>query len=293
MRLLSDVTWLNVGAAALVITAIASLFAAAGIYAVTSHYTSHKIALVTVGLWAIIPTAFVESMAYTEALFTALAAWTFYALLKERWLTAACLTAAAGLVRASATTLIAIVCLVCLVAAIRNRHRLRAILAILIAPVGFVGYLAYVGLRLHNVHAWFISLSAPGWDSHFDFGKYTFDGFKQLMQLTDTQNTQISLPGPALVIVIALALGVIVALDRRVPLELRAWTAASLLLIVCTAGMWIGMARFTLPLFPLLVPPAALLARASRSSQVVAVVTLLAISVWWGAFFLRTPGIAL
>jgi hypothetical protein len=293
MHLVGDVTGLAPAAAGLVISAIASLVAVAGIYAVTTRYTTDAIALAAIVLWAIIPTAFILSMAYTEAIYTALAAWTIYALLESRWLTAGILTGAAGLVRASATMLIAVVCLACLIGAIRNRHRLRAVLAILIAPAGMLGYLVFIGLRLHNMRAWFISLTAPGWDVRFDWGRYTLSYFKWLLRLTDTQSVPIWLPGPGLVIIIALALGVIVALNGRVPWELRAWTILSLLLIVGSSNMWIAMPRFTLPLFALLVPPAAVLAGAKRSSQVIAAVTLIAVSVWWGAIFLRMPGIAL
>jgi Gpi18-like mannosyltransferase len=143
IRLASEVTGASASTAGLLVSLVASLVAAAGIYAVVARYASDAVALAAVALWAAMPAAFLESMVYTEALFTAFAVWALYALLRHRWLTAAWLTVWAGLTRASAVTLIAVVCLACLVGAIRNRGRLRAILAMVIAPAGFAGYLLY------------------------------------------------------------------------------------------------------------------------------------------------------
>jgi hypothetical protein len=294
MRAVSDVTTLGPAQAGLLISLAASLVAAAGIYAVVCRYASHAVALATVGLWAALPTAFFQSMDYTEALFTALSAWALYALLRSRWLTAAALTVAAGLTRPSAVALIAVVCLASLLAAIRNDGRWRAIPAILVAPLGVAGYVLFIGLRLHNLRAWFISVTAPGWNNKFDFGKYTFMTFRSVFEIGNRGGRwELATDIVAVYTVICVAAACIIALDRRVPLELRAWTWIAVLFTLGSANTWIPMPRFLMPLFPVLVPAATVYARASRRNQVILAATVMLISGWWGAYFLQTPGIGL
>jgi hypothetical protein len=97
----------------------------------------------------------------------------------------------------------------------------------------------------------------------------------------------------ALFTVAAVAAACVIGLDRRVPLELRAWTWLGVLFTLGAANMWIPMPRFLLPFFPLLVPAAGAFVRASRRSQVALAATVVLLSAWWGAYFLQTPGIGL
>jgi hypothetical protein len=294
MRAVSDVTSIGLAGAGLLISLVASLVAAAGIFAVVSRYASRTTALVTVALWAAMPTAYIQSMVYTEALFTALAAWALYALLRSRWVTAGVLAAVAGLLRAAAVPLIAVVCLACLIAAIRNRHRLRAILGILIAPTGVAAYLLYIGLRVHNLHAWFIAVRAPGWNVYFDFGKYTINHFWWLVRWGDRNDPlAIDVYVVGLLVLVSVVAAVAVGLNRRVPPQVRGWTWLGLVLTLGSANMWFGMARFLMPSFPLLVPAAEVVARASRRNQILLAVTVLMLSAWWGSLFLQTPGMGL
>ena len=50
-------------------------------------------------LWAALPVGIVQSMAYSESLFTALAAWSLWAVLDRRWVLAGVLASCAGLTR--------------------------------------------------------------------------------------------------------------------------------------------------------------------------------------------------
>src|SRR6185312_3238405 len=154
--------------------------AAAGIYALVSRTGRRDLALWVVLLWAVMPAAFVQWMDYTEALYTALAAWCLYALVRGRRLTAATLCLVAGLDRSNAVTLIFVVCLSSLIAAFRLRaaDRLCALAAVLVAPLGVAGYLGYIGVRTGSLHAWFEVENAPGWQSGFDFGRQTLNLFR-------------------------------------------------------------------------------------------------------------------
>ena len=294
MRLGSDVTSLDVSVVGLVISALASLVAAAGIYTLVSRYTSHVAGLVTVGLWAIMPTAFFQSMVYTEALFTALAAWALYALLRAWWLTAAVLTIAAGMLRPDSVPLIAVVCLACGIGAYRGRRPWRGLIGMIIAPAGLAGYLLWIGLRVHNLRAWFISVRAPGWDNSFDFGKYTYQTLLWIVEMGDRENQEsITYTIVALLVVVSLAAACIVTLDRRVPLELKAWTWIGILFILGQANMWFAMARFLMPCFPLLVPAAEAFTSVARRNKIILATTLVLLSAWWGAYFLAYPFIGL
>lgn len=85
--------------AGLLISATSSLFAGAGIYRLVGMFTDHRTALLTVALWATTPVSIVQSMAYSESLFTAIAAWALCFALQEKWVPAGVLACAAGLTR--------------------------------------------------------------------------------------------------------------------------------------------------------------------------------------------------
>jgi hypothetical protein len=294
MRVGSDVTTLSVSAVGLFISAVSSLVAAAGIYTVVSRYTSRAVALTTVGLWAAMPTAFFQSMVYTEALFTALAAWALYALLEARWLTAAALTIAAGALRPDSVPLIIVVCLACGFGAYRGRRPWRGLIGMIIAPAGLAGYLLYIGLRVHNLRAWFISVQAPGWQNSFDFGRYTYRTLLWILAMGNRENGEgITYTIVGALVVVSIAAACIVALDRRVPLELKAWTWIGLLFLLGQANMWFAMPRFLMPCFPLLVPLAEAFVSMARRKQIILGATAVLIGAWWGAYFLAYPFIGI
>jgi len=285
IRAVTDVTSLGGFTAGLLITAVASLFAAAGIYALIARYAGHATALATVALWAIMPTAIFQSMIYSEALYAALAAWAIYALLESRWLTAGGLTVVAGLSRPSAIALVVVVCAACLVAIVRNRGRWRAAAGLLVAPCGLGGYLLWLGIRLHNLDAWFISQRAQGWQSSFDFGRTTLQVISGVAALhTAWPGTPYVFVAAFLLVCVGLALTM--ALNRRTPLAVSGWTWLGILLTLGTSGPWISKARFILPYFPLLVPVAAIAGQASRRNQIIALIVVVLLSGWWSAYFL-------
>ncbi|MYR59293.1 hypothetical protein GTY54_24660, partial [Streptomyces sp. SID625] len=78
---------------------LASLAAAWGIFAVVDHVYDRRAGICAVLLWAVLPVGIVQSMAYSESLFTALAAWALYCVLTGRWVGAGALALLAGLTR--------------------------------------------------------------------------------------------------------------------------------------------------------------------------------------------------
>src|SRR4029078_10416072 len=89
----------DTGTARVVVSWPAGALAALGLYAIGTHLRSRPTGIVLAGLFAVLPHAVVESMGYSEALFTALAAWSLWAVLRRYWLSAALLCVLAGLTR--------------------------------------------------------------------------------------------------------------------------------------------------------------------------------------------------
>ncbi|MER7490189.1 glycosyltransferase family 39 protein [Streptomyces sp. NPDC126497] len=98
-RLVAAVSPLSYADGGFVVSLFASLAAAWGIFAVADHVHGRRAAVCAVLLWAVLPVGIVQSMAYSESLFTALAAWSLYAVLTGRWVAAGVLAGLAGLTR--------------------------------------------------------------------------------------------------------------------------------------------------------------------------------------------------
>ncbi|EYT78325.1 membrane protein, partial [Streptomyces sp. Tu 6176] len=98
-RLGAAVGPLSYADAGFAVSLLASLAAAWGIFAVADHVYDRRAGICAVLLWAVLPVGIVQSMAYSESLFTALAAWALYCVLTGRWVGAGALALLAGLTR--------------------------------------------------------------------------------------------------------------------------------------------------------------------------------------------------
>ena len=162
----SAVTGLSVLWAGIVTSWLAGIAAAWGIFAVGDLVYGRRTGVVLAVLWGIQTHAIVESMVYSESLFTALCAWSLYALLRRQWLTAGTLCLLAGTTRAAAGVLVAVVVVAAVIA---RREGWRPWVAALLAPLGLLAYLAWVGHALHRWDGWFY-MQDKGWHLHFDGG---------------------------------------------------------------------------------------------------------------------------
>ncbi|MFD3588374.1 mannosyltransferase family protein [Streptomyces sp. NPDC058683] len=120
-RLLHALTPLSYAGAGLTVGLLASLAAAWGIFAVADFVYGPRVGTCAVLLWAVLPVGIVQSMAYSESLFTALAAWSLYAVLTGRWVTAGVLAALAGLTRPVGLAVVAAVWTAGVVSFVRDR----------------------------------------------------------------------------------------------------------------------------------------------------------------------------
>ncbi|MFE5946381.1 hypothetical protein [Streptomyces sp. NPDC056480] len=279
-RGLSTVLPLDAATAGLLVSWTAGLAAAWGMYRCGAHAFGTRAGILLAVLWGVYPTAFVQSMAYTETLFTAFAAWSLYAVLRGRWILAGALCVAAGLTRPTAVALIAALGITALVRLVRDRRLpLRTVAGVLIAPLGWLAYIAYVGVRQDSATAYFDVQAAWG---------NSIDGGVALARFIA------GLPWPAalgLCAALALLGGLIVLCVRqRQPLPLLVYTIGVVFVSLVGAAYFGSRPRLMMPAFGLLLPPAVALARL-RTRTVVPVLAGLALaSGVYGAFTLLGSG---
>ncbi|MFG2722574.1 hypothetical protein ACGFW5_30405 [Streptomyces sp. NPDC048416] len=289
IRAVCAVTHLPAGWAAWGIALAASLLAAWGIFAVAEKLHGARVALFTVALYAVVPHALVQSMAYTEPVFTALAAWALYAVLTRAWLTAGALALLAGATRPSGLAVIAAVTVGAawhLLSATgrrtaeplplrdgraQRRSTARLYGAVALAPLGWVAFVLWVGHRMHRWDGYFVEQRL--WGSTLDGGSFTVQRLRDLF--TQPQLSLDDVVVAATVVTAVILLGSLAL--RRPPLAIWIYAAALVLITLGGAGYFHAKARFLLPAFPLLFPLATALARA-RTTTVYAVLTGAAIA---------------
>ncbi|MFD5817867.1 mannosyltransferase family protein [Streptomyces sp. NPDC127038] len=296
-RTVHAVSPLSYADAGLLVSAVASLAAAWGIFAVADHVHGGRVGVWAALVWAVLPVGIVQSMAYSESLFTALAAWSLYAVLTGRWLTAGLLAAFAGLTRPVGVAVVAALW-VAAVTAFVGEHRhggstprtdgarpWRRALAMIIAPLGAAGYVLWVGHRTGRGPFGYLDVQA-GWRNGFDggyaFGRFVAEKFTSLPS---------ALAGAALILGVALVLSLYVTGVRQgQPPALLVYTGIVVALALCASSYFGSKPRLLLPAFPLLFPLARALARSrpSRSALVIGVVAVA--SAVYGAFWLNGSG---
>ncbi|MEU1313076.1 glycosyltransferase family 39 protein [Streptomyces cinnamoneus] len=290
-RGLSALFPLSAGDAGLIIAAVASLAAAWGIFAVGDHLYGRRTGVALVVLWAALPVGVVQSMAYSESLFTALAAWSVYAVLTGRWVGAGALAALAGLTRPVGAAVVAAVWITAAVTLLRARRRPggsslplgRMLPGVALAPLGWLAYVAWVGARTGSVTG-YLDVQG-GWGNGFD-GGLAFGAF-----------IGERLAGPAFPAGLGLLAGVVLVgllyragVRQGQPLPLLVFSGTVLLLALTAKGYFGSKPRLMMPAFPLLLPLAAALVRL-RTVRAVTVVTVVAVaSAVYGAFWLHGSG---
>jgi hypothetical protein len=271
--------------AALAVSAGAGVAAAYGLVrlAETVPNGSRRAGLVLVALFAAAPMSIVLSMAYSEALFCALAVWCLVGLLRRQWLLAGMCSAAAGLVRPTAVALIAAVALAAVVAVLRGKQGWRPWAAVLLAPSGLLGYLAFVATRTGRWDGWFV-LQRQGWDSGFDGGRATLRFAGRVL----TTAPSVLEVATVWLLAGALVLLVLCALDwwDGPAWPLLVYAAVVLALDLGSNGVMNSKARLLLPAFVLLLPVAIGLARRRTVVLALTLTTLAAFSAWFGSYAL-------
>ncbi|MGW1755703.1 glycosyltransferase family 39 protein [Streptomyces mirabilis] len=292
-RLVSALTPLSYADAGLLVSTLASLAAAWGIFAVADHVYGPRVGVCAVLVWAVLPVGIVQSMAYSESLFTALAAWSLYAVLTDRWVTAGLLAAFAGLTRPVGAAVVAALWVAAITSFVRDRSAhpahgapvLRRALGMLLAPLGAAGYVLWVGHRTGKGPLGYLDVQA-GWRNGFDggyaFARFVGDKFTSFPS---------ALAGVGLIVGVALIVWLYVTCVRQgQPPALLVYAGIVVALALCASSYFGSKPRLLLPAFPLLLPLALTLARlrTSRSALILGGVAMA--SALYGAFWLNGSG---
>nr|WP_219732127.1 hypothetical protein [Streptomyces finlayi] len=289
-RGIADLSPLTVGGAGLLVAWVAGLLAAWGIFAVGDRLYGRRAGVVLAALWGVYPTAFVQSMAYTETLFTALAAWALYAVLTGRWIVAGTLCVLAGLTRPSAAALVAALTVTAAVTLVKEyraggresllRAHARMLLGVAIAPLGWLAYVVFVAVRRDSPFAYF--------EVQAQWGN-SIDGGRALAAFV------LGLPLPAALGLCA-ALGLLgwlvhLCVRQRQPLPVLVYGIAIVVVSLIGSGYFGSRPRLMMPAFPLLLPAAVALVRLRTTARTARVVGALAlVSAAYGAWTLLGPG---
>ncbi|MDT9682970.1 glycosyltransferase family 39 protein [Streptomyces sp. TRM76323] len=277
------------------IAVVAALLAAWGVHAVVERVAGRRAAVVATVLWGVAPHAMVESMAYTEPLFTALCAWSLYAALRHRWVSAGVLASLAGLTRPSGSAVVAAVVLAALWALFASRRRSASasagdgerpdrtgplLTAVAVAPLGWFAWFGWVGYRAGDWRGYFEVQEK--WGSTFDGGVFTLHRLADVfLKLPLNLNTAV---GAATVV--AAVVMFVICVQQRQPAVLLVYAGMLLLIAVGGAGYFHSKARFLLPAFPLLIPAARALAAARPSTMYTLLGTAAGVSTAYGVYLM-------
>ncbi|MER6122494.1 mannosyltransferase family protein [Streptomyces sp. NPDC001795] len=289
---LTRLTRLDGVVAGLLVSWTAAAVAAYGIYLIGAHLHGRAVATVLVLLWGLLPHSVVLSMAYTEPVLTAFAAWSLYAVLTRRWLWAGVLAALAGLSRPNGVAVATAVLAAAAQEVWRTRgrgvsHRLWTGAAL--APLGWAGYVLWVGHRRGDPLGGYFTVQRL-WGSRFDFGQGALR-FTEHMLL---HGTRLLFPMALVITGVSTVLFALLLADRA-PLPLVVYSGVLLLITLGGSGFFESKPRFLLPAFPLLIVVARALVRTARARPWHAAVVagaLAGLSLSYGAYLVvlaRSP----
>ncbi|MFE9607969.1 hypothetical protein [Streptomyces sp. NPDC006012] len=294
VRVVTAVTPFGGGAAGLLVSWAAAGVAACGIYAVGARLYGPGVGTVLVVLWGLLPHSVVLSMAYTEPVLTAFAAWSLYAVLAGNWLWAGTLATLAGLSRPNGIAVAAALIAAAVCEAYRTRrrgdrfsHRLWTGAAL--APLGWTAYVLWVGRRKDDLLGGYFEVQRL-WGSRFDLGRGSLHFVRGLLGRGDRFVFSVAL----LIVALAVLLFALLVADRA-PLPLLVYSGVLLLITLGGSGFFESKPRFLLPAFPLLIPLARALVRTARARPwhaTVVVCALAGLSFGYGAYLVvlaRTP----
>ncbi|WP_461166824.1 hypothetical protein [Tsukamurella serpentis] len=240
---------------------------------------AERAGLLTTVLFAAAPMAIVLSMAYTEALYCALAGWALVGVLERRWLLAGVCTLLAGFCRPTSVVLIGVVSLAAILAIITSDggERVRAVLCVVLAPLGWVTYLLIVAQQTGSLTGWF-RIQTEGWGTTFDLGYQTW----QFVNYTLVNGSDIADLSVVALLSATIVL-IVLALRSRMPWPITLYGSLVVISLLGSGGLMMSRPRLLLPAFVLLIPIAIALAKRSKRVQVWTCVGVVTVTCWYGA----------
>ncbi|CAM3832238.1 MULTISPECIES: mannosyltransferase family protein [Tsukamurella] len=235
--------------------------------------------LLTTVLFAAAPMAIVLTMAYTEALYCALAGWALVGVMERRWLVAGICTALAGFCRPTSVVLIGVVALAALIAVLSTTgtERLRAAVCVLLTPLGWVTYLLIVAHHTGSLTGWF-RIQTEGWGTTFDMGLQTW----QFVNYTLINGSDVADLSVVALLAASIVL-IVIAVRSKMPWPVTLYGSLVVISLLGSGGLMMSRPRLLLPAFVLLIPIAIALARRSRRAQIWTCAGIITVTCWYGA----------
>jgi hypothetical protein len=282
-RWIHHATSISILHSGVLISVLSSLLAALGIYYCIDRISGARAAFYTVVLWAALPVSGVLSLAYSESLFTALAAWALYFTLRKRWVLAGLLASLAGLTRPIGIAVALAVMATAFIYLRKGKRDRSAFIALFLAPLGWLGYLYWVGQEVGKWDGYLRVTS--GWGNSIDGGSAFLQWWINLF----TDVSPIAALAIALLI-FALFYLLWIGWRKGVPLPLIIYSAVILLMALITSGYFSSKPRYLLPAFPLLYPIAIALSK-KRGRELKSIIALiLTFSAIYGTLWLTGNG---
>lgn len=279
VRWVGDLPGVSIIGAAFTVSLVCGVICAYGLVRLCRLVGGNRLAgVVLVVLFAASPMAIVLSMAYSEAMFCALAVWALVGVLDRKWLLAGLCAVGTGLVRPSAAALVVTVMLAAAVAIVRRRDGYRPWLGLVLAPVGLLAYLGVVAHRTGQLTGWF-ALQRSGWNSTFDGGvatvKFGLDVLASGRSVLEVATVAI--------LVVAVAL-LVISVRQRLAWPVVLYGALVFAMDVGSNGLMNSKARLLLPAFTLLVPMSLALAKRRPGTVITVLAAVTVASAWFGAY---------
>ncbi|MER5766898.1 hypothetical protein [Streptomyces sp. NPDC001985] len=283
-RSVHQLTGLETGIAAIVVAHLSLLGALIAVHRLLALLYGPRTATIGIVLLAgAQPMALTFLMAYSEALFLALAAGALLAAHRRRWLLAGVLAFLTGLTRPAALALALALALAALLELRRRRDLAwRPIAAVVLACAGTPVYLAWVGERSGQLNAWFV-IQEAGWGTHWDNGAAFVDFLRGTFLRSDDW-----VPLSTAVLLVLAVCATAVTWRRGVWPPLLVYGTTVLVLTLGQSNYYHSKLRLLIPAVLFLVPLAQALARAGTRTVVVSLTAATLFGSWYGAHMLTS-----
>ncbi len=247
--------------AAVVVSVVGGLVATMCLWGLAASITDEATGLSSAMIFLAFPgMAVVWGMLYSECVGLALAIASLLLMLQRRWVAAGILGALAVLTSPLALALV-VPALARALVELRRRQVSQAWLSVAIIPTGFLLFAGWLAIRYHDALFWW-HLQRQGWGTYVDFGS----SFVHLL----SHWSKIGGQGPAWMEWIALVVvagGVVALVLAKLPLELNAYCAAILTVLVVTNNLGFKPRLLTWA-FPMAIAAAVVLPRIARRALI-------------------------
>ena len=272
-------TGLTFTTSGIVISILASVAAAIAISLIAQTFATQDFARALVVLWAVYPFSALIWMSYSESLFTALASWSLYFVIKKRWFTAGLFAMLVGATRPIGLAVVAAILIEACLYIKRNRT-LAPISAIILAPLGWASFILYADIhsQSHNLFAYFAF--QRGWGNGFDGGHAFFSWILHAL-------LHQPLAGCAVLAGVGLVLWALIATCKMaIPRPLKIYAILMVAIALSTAGYFSSKPRYLIPAFFLLAPLAAITSKWSARRQAITYAIAAVIAAIFGTLWL-------